>query len=263
MEIEPYFQPIISPSDGRLHGAEVLARLRLPAGEVPADDATIRLAESAGLTLPLTEALFERLIDYRARLRPLNLAFLAVKLSATALDDQPSVALIKTLVLVRTLIDGLAGCCQLRVVLTEAAAIADSRPRHGLTAQISRGDASPVMDGVGAGSGSIRTLTELPFDTVKIDPSFLAEMFDSTKARRLLLAIITLGRGLGLKVVAAGVETPTQQQVLIEPGAAMGHDHRCGPPMDINTFVQSCGETAGAAGGPPAAAAAAKPAAGT
>ena len=246
--IEPYFQAIVSPGNERLHGAKVLARLRLPSGEVLAAETIIPLAESAGLILPLTEALFARLIEYKAQLRPLNLGFLSVNLSATALDDQPPVALVRTLVLVRTLIDGLAGCCQLRVELTEAAAMADSQPIRDLTAQISLLITSRAMDGFGTGDSSIRTLTELPFDTVKIDLSFVADMFDSTKARRMLLAIIALGRGLGLKVVAEGIETPAQHQFLMEHGGELMQGHLFEHPMDINAFTQCCAKAATSTG---------------
>ena len=238
--IEPCFQAMVSPGNERLHGAEVLARLRLPSGEVLAAETILPLAESAGLILPLTEALFARLIEYKTQLKQLNLELLSVNLSAAALDDQPPVALVRTLVLVRTLIEGLAGGCQLRVELTEPSALTDAQPTRGLKAQISLLGPSRVTNGFGTGDSSIRTLTELPFDTVKSDLSCVAEMLDSTKALRMLLAIIALGRGLGLKVVGEGIETPAQHRFLIGHGADPMQGHLFGHLMDIKAFTQCC-----------------------
>jgi len=233
--IEPYFQPIVSAADRQLRGAEVLARLRLPSGQILGAPAFIPLAEATGLILPLTAALFNRVITLASQLEPLHLEFLAVNLSAATLEQQPTIAL------VRRLIDGLAGRCQVRVELTETARIADSQPVRELAAQISLLGASLAVDDFGTGYSCIRALTELPFDTLKVDLSFVAEMFDSTKAMKMLLAIIALGHGLGLKVVAEGVETEAQWRVLVESGADLLQGYLFGRPMDILEFVQTRG----------------------
>lgn len=60
--IVAHFQPIVSPADGRLKGAEMLARLRLPSGQILGADQFIPLAEASGLIYEVTETLFERLI---------------------------------------------------------------------------------------------------------------------------------------------------------------------------------------------------------
>ena len=231
--IEPYFQPIVSAADRQLRGAEVLARLRLPSGQILGAPAFIPLAESTGLILPLPAALFTRIIAVARDLEPLQLEFLAVNLSAATLEQQPTIAL------VRRLIEGLAGCCHVHVELTETARIADSQPVRELAAQISLLGASLAVDDFGTGYSSIRALTELPFDTIKIDLSFVAEMFDSAKARKVLIAIIALGHSLGLKVVAEGVETEAQWRVLIESGADLLQGYLFGRPMDILEFVRT------------------------
>jgi len=126
-----------------------------------------------------------------------------------------------------------------RVELTETARIADSQPVRELAAQVSLLGASLAVDDFGTGYSCIRALTELPFDTLKVDLSFVAEMFDSAKAMKMLIAIIALGHGLGLKVVAEGVETEAQWRVLVESGADLLQGYLFGRPMDILEFVQT------------------------
>lgn len=241
--IEPFFQPIVTAAGGRLRGAEVLARLRLPTGETIGALAIIPVAEASGLILPLTEALFARLIALKEQLRLLRLGFVAVNLSAATLDQQRAIAA------VRGLIEGLADVCQVRVELTESAAIAGSQPMRELTAQINLLGASLSMDDFGTGYSCIRALSELPFDTLKIDLSFVSEMFESAKAHSMLRAIIGLGRNLGLKVVAEGVETEAQRRFLLNAGVDLIQGYLFGRPMDIDAFMKTYGSPLEAGGG--------------
>ncbi|WP_295385536.1 EAL domain-containing response regulator [uncultured Thiodictyon sp.] len=233
--IEPHFQPIVDPHDGRLRGAEVLARLRLPSGALLGAPAFIPLAQSTDLLLALTEALFARLIGLKAQLRPLALDYLSVNLCAAALDRD----LERAVTLVRGLLAGLGDCCGLQVELTETAAMADSQPARELTAQLRLLGVRLAMDDFGTGYSSVRALTELPFDTLKIDLSFVSEMFDSAKAQKVLQAIVNLGHNLGLTVVAEGVETDAQRRFLIEHGADLAQGYLFGRPMEIQTLVRT------------------------
>ena len=72
----------------------------------------------------------------------------------------------------------------------------------------------------------------------------ISEMFDSAKARTVLRAIVTLGRSLGLKVVAEGVETEAQRRFLIETGADLAQGYLFGRPMDIAALVRAYGPAA-------------------
>lgn len=224
--IEPFFQPIVA-GDGSLKDVEVLTRLRLPHGPVLGAQHVIPLAESAGLILPLTEALFERLLAAEQRLSGLSLEHLSVNLSVAQLD----IAL--TTALVRRLVEGLAGCCGVRVELTESASLADSQAVRELGAQLRLLGASLAMDDFGTGYSSLRALAELPYDTLKVDLCFVAELFDSHKAERLLAAILAMCDSLGLRVVAEGVETLAQAEWLRNAGVDRLQGYLFGAPMPL------------------------------
>jgi EAL domain-containing protein (putative c-di-GMP-specific phosphodiesterase class I) len=236
--IEPFFQPIVAAGDGSLRDAEVLARLRLPDGQVLGAPQVVPLAESSGLILPLTEALFDRVLAAKDSLRDLRLNHLSVNLSVARSD------LAHTAALVRRLAEGLAGCCRVRAELTESAALADSQQVRELGAQLRLLGVSLAMDDFGTGYSSIRALSELPYDTLKIDLSFVAELFDSHKAERVLKAIVAMCHGLGLDVVAEGVETEAQRQWLRAAGIDRLQGYLFGAPMPLDDLLRRYGRAA-------------------
>lgn len=233
--LEPFFQPIIAAADGALRGVEALARLRLADGSLIGAGEIIPVAEQTGLILPLTEAMFARLLASRETLSGLGLAHLAVNLSVAQLDVARSTDL------VRRLVDGFAGCCRVRVELTESAGLADSQAVRELGAQLRLLGASLAMDDFGTGYSSIRALAELPYDTLKIDLSFVAELFDSHKAERLLGAILAMCHSLGVQVVAEGVETEAQRRWLCDAGVDELQGYLFGPPMPLPELLRHYG----------------------
>jgi EAL domain-containing protein (putative c-di-GMP-specific phosphodiesterase class I) len=231
--IVAYFQPIVSPADGSLRGAEVLARLQLPNGKVLGAPEFIPLAESNDLIYAVTETLFERLIESREALAGSGLGFIAVNLSPLILQQE------RALVLMRRLVDGLAGACALKVEITESTASAYPDIVRSVAAQIHLMGVSLAIDDFGIGHSSMRVLAELPFDTMKLDLSFISQMFDSPKALRLLHAMIRFGQTLELQIVAEGVETEAQRQMLIEAGVDLAQGYLFGKPVPLEALAHT------------------------
>lgn len=226
-----HFQPVVSPADGRLQGVEVLARLQLLSGQILGAGEFIPLAESSDLIYAVTESLFEHLIASTESLAGLGLTFIAVNLSPLILQQE------RALVLVRSLIEGFAPICAVKIEMTESAASAHPDIVRSVAAQIHLMGASLAIDDFGIGYSSMRALAELPFDTLKIDLSFVSEMFDSPKSLRLLRAMISFGQTLELQVVAEGVETQAQRRLLIEAGVDLAQGYLFGKPMTAEALA--------------------------
>ena len=77
-----------------------------------------------------------------------------------------------------------------------------------------------ALDDFGTGFASLRSLHELPIDVIKIDRSFLINAGRRTEAESMLEAIVTLGRSLGLDIIAEGIETPVDLERLTKFGIA-------------------------------------------
>ncbi|HEX8263519.1 MAG TPA: EAL domain-containing protein, partial [Allosphingosinicella sp.] len=75
-----------------------------------------------------------------------------------------------------------------------------------------------AMDDFGTGYSSLSYFRMFPFDKVKIDQSFIRDMIDNPQARAIIRSVIGLGRGLGMPVVAEGVETAEQLDALRAEG---------------------------------------------
>nr|WP_200348330.1 EAL domain-containing protein [Halochromatium glycolicum] len=230
--ILPFLQPIVSIADGTLSGAEVLARLRLPNGRILDAGYFIPVAEAHNLLSPVTESLLDRLLEKRSQLAEVALDFLAVNLSAPCLEDGRGVEL------VRSLVTGLEGICTVRTEITESVATQATQRIQATAAHIKLAGASLAIDDFGTGYSSLRALAELPFETLKIDTSFVNEMFDSQKTLNLLRAIIKFGHGLGLQLVAEGIETEAQRELLIAEGVDFGQGFLFGAPMPIDEFIK-------------------------
>ncbi|AFL72620.1 EAL domain-containing response regulator [Thiocystis violascens] len=225
--VEPFFQPIVSLMDGRPCGVEVLARLRLADGSLIDAADFIPLAEASGLIAPMTRALFRRIIALKERLRPLYLDFLAVNLSRVTIEQLDVVDVLQPLV------TELKGYCHVIVEVTETAVCHDRHLLQTAAAQIQLQGASLAIDDFGTGYASLRDLAEFPITILKIDASFVSEMFESMKAMTVLMAIIGLGQRLGLKMIAKGVETEAQRDLLFSAGLEFAQGYLFGRPGEL------------------------------
>jgi EAL domain-containing protein (putative c-di-GMP-specific phosphodiesterase class I) len=90
------------------------------------------------------------------------------------------------------------------------------------------------MDDFGTGYSSLSNLHSFPFDVLKIDRSFVGRMSDGDQALQIVRTIIELARVLGMDVVAEGIETPEQYQVLRQMGCRFGQGFLFARPMDAS-----------------------------
>lgn len=236
--IEPYFQPILSAQGLERVGVEVLARLKLPDGRILGPGTFIPLAEETGLILDVTQAVCDRLTGLREQLTALDLEFLSINLSSAKVDTDRIAAMIGRLV------DSFAGRLRIMVELTETGLIPDIQQMRALTTQLRLRGASLAIDDFGVGYSSIRALAELPYDALKIDLSFVAEMFDSEKSANLLESMLRMAHSLHLQVVAEGIETEAQRDRLIAMGADRLQGYLLGRPAPLDQLEAGSSATA-------------------
>jgi diguanylate cyclase (GGDEF)-like protein/PAS domain S-box-containing protein len=242
-ELFLHYQPLAGLQSGKIEGFEALVRWQHPTRGLILPDEFIPVAEDSGLIVELGEWVLNRACADAAEWKPplrlsVNVSpaqFVYADVCATVAD-----------VLQRT---GLPPD-RLELEITEGVLIADPARGLALLKRIRATGVQIVMDDFGTGYSSLSYFRQFPFDKVKIDRSFVQDMLHNNHARSIVEAIISLGRGLNLQVVAEGVETAEQLAELQTQGCGQAQGYYISRPMAISQFEGSvlrgadAGETA-------------------
>jgi EAL domain-containing protein (putative c-di-GMP-specific phosphodiesterase class I) len=117
--------------------------------------------------------------------------------------------------------------------LTESSAMDEPRRAGEVLTRLSGMGVHLSMDDFGTGYSSLNFLSRLPIDQMKIDRSFIQQMYNSPRDRALVQSIIDLGRNLGLEVVAEGVTDPGARRALQEMGCHLAQGYLFTAPVSI------------------------------
>ena len=232
-ELRLYYQPQIDSTRGVI-GAEALLRWNHPERGLVAPGEFIPLAEDTGLILIIGHWVLETAcVQIKAWesdpfARDLRLA---VNVSARQFRQLDFVAQ------VRQVLDQTgANPTRLKIELTESMvldnlseAIAKMRALRALGVDLS-------MDDFGTGYSSLSYLKQLPLDQLKIDHSFITHLITDSNDAAIVKAIITLGQTFGLSVIAEGVETVAQQDLLREHGCYLYQGYLFSRPVPLDEF---------------------------
>lgn len=227
-EVFPVYQPIVDMSTGRLCGVEALARWMHPTrGAVPPIE-FIPLAEDSGLIAELGELMLRVVCveasKWREEFGADDRFTVSVNISRAQLrkHDLPDVV---ERVLAETGLDARV----LRLELTESVAMQDAQIVPTLNRLRALG-VSLALDDFGTGYSSLATLDQLPLDAVKIDRSFVERMVENRYQAALIKATLDVAGALGLDVVAEGVETEEQANMLRLAGCRLAQGWLFGRP---------------------------------
>jgi EAL domain-containing protein (putative c-di-GMP-specific phosphodiesterase class I) len=124
----------------------------------------------------------------------------------------------------------------LELEITETAFIRDLKRALTTLRQLKALGVRIAMDDFGTGNSSLSNLRAFPFDKIKIDGSFIKSVDTNEQAASIVRAVLGLGRGLGLPVLAEGVETPGELEFLSTELCSEAQGYLLGVPADIEQF---------------------------
>ena len=222
-------------------GAEALVRWRAAGGGAVSPGVFIPLAEELGLIGEITtlvlERTLERLGDWRrAGLPPVPFS---VNLSALDLQDLHTATRIANRIAAHGLSPRLV-----ELEVTETAFVKDLRTALGILTALKDHGLRVSLDDFGTGYATLSMLQRLPVDVIKIDRSFVQDMLETGSAQEIVRLILCLGRTLGKRIVAEGVETAAQSALLRDIGCdeAQGYFHsRPLPFAQLVAFAREAG----------------------
>ncbi len=228
-----HFQPKIDIASGEVVGAEALMRWRHPERGMIPPDRFISLAERSGEITALTFLVLEQVVDVlRALERQRPDLSVSVNISARSLAEDGFADRF-----VASLTE--AGIAPERIVLEITETVAMSAPdlvRRVLDGLRRRGFGLS-LDDFGTGYSSLEELHRMPFTELKIDKQFVFGLLNDRNAHAITRSTLRLGRELGLKTVAEGVETPAVLDQLRVLGCDIAQGYLISRPLPAADFL--------------------------
>jgi diguanylate cyclase (GGDEF)-like protein/PAS domain S-box-containing protein len=232
-ELVLHYQPQ-ARIDGTITGFEALARWHHPRFGMVAPSTFIPLAEETGTIVPLGEWILRSACREAASWpRPLRIA---INLSPVQFQRGDLAKLIHEILLET----GLAPA-RLELEITEGVLISDFAGVVATLRRLKNLGVRIAMDDFGTGYSSLSYLQSFPFDKIKIDQAFVANLSHSQQAVTIIRAVIALGRGLNLPVVAEGVETEEQLKFLASEHCNEIQGYFVGRPKPIADYADMVG----------------------
>jgi diguanylate cyclase (GGDEF)-like protein/PAS domain S-box-containing protein len=228
-----YYQPQLDRASTTV-GAEALLRWNHPQRGLLFPAEFIPLAEDSGLIVPLGQWVLDSAcarISAWATSPATRELVLAVNVSARQFAQENFVEQV-----LQSLQQAGADPSRLKIEITESMVLADINDTFRKMGALKSAGITFSLDDFGTGSSSLSYLTRLPLDQIKIDKSFVDDLPDGVQDAMVAQTIITMARGLGLNVVAKGVETDAQWEFLMRHGCDTFQGFRFGTPVEIERF---------------------------
>jgi diguanylate cyclase len=240
-EFSLVYQPQSDVLTGRTVGFEALLRWHHPARGIVPPSTFIPIAEDSGSILQIGEwVMREACREAASWPQPLTIA---INVSALQIYNDNFVQLVHSILLETGLSPR-----RLEIEITETALVRDLQRALNALRQVKALGVRIAMDDFGTGYSSLSNLRAFPFDKIKIDGSFVKSVNTNEQAATIVRAVLGLGRGLGLPVLAEGVETRAELAFLEKEQCSEVQGFFLGRPASIGSFrTITHGESAAAA----------------
>jgi len=237
-ELGVHYQPQFDCATGGLVGAEALARWEDSAlGTVPPDE-FIRVAEDAGLVDTLDQWVMHTACDQLLRWRTagLDVPVIAVNVSGRDIERGALTGSVQGLLALTGMEPG-----RLELELTETYLMQGNYAYEALR-ELREVGVRFAVDDFGTGYSSLSYLEQLPVDRLKIDRAFVARLDHDPTGHAIVEAIVAMAHSLGIEVMAEGVETQSQLDVLRGIACDAVQGYLLGRPMDPEQFLRTFGD---------------------
>jgi diguanylate cyclase (GGDEF)-like protein len=236
-ELRLLFQPIVDLRTYRMIGAEALLRWRHPLESVLAPDKFLRIAEEAGLMVPITRWIILRVVklagEWLRRLPASQKFFISINLSPTALRDPGLAEYIGALLRETQLPPSV-----LKFELTEAALISNVGAARETLERLHGMGIGLMLDDFGTGYSSLSYLQLFPFDFVKIDRPFVNTGTSDQANTGMMAAMVQMAGSLNLTAIAEIIETEAAARALQEMGCDYGQGYYFSEPIEAELALQ-------------------------
>ena len=241
-DLRLHYQPQLLLDSGALYGVEALARWDHPEHGRIGPDIFVGLAEETGLIMRLSQWALRSACEQLAQWRVAGLAVpsMSVNLSSSNFHQPDLVALVD-----RALDDNGLTPKDLTLEMTKSVLLRQQAETTRNLAALAERGVRLSMDDFGTGYSSLGHLRRMPVSELKIDRSFVSGLACEPAAHTLISAIIRIGESLNMNVVAEGVESEAQRDILRQEGCLAGQGYFYARPMaprDAEAWLQTHGQ---------------------
>lgn len=231
-EFEVFYQPIVELETGRVAEFEALIRWRHPVEGLISPKDFVGVAEETGLIIPIGKWILEESCRQTARWQENfdHRLSVSVNLSAKQLMHPALTSQVED-ILAETGLDPR----QLKLEVTESTVMENSERALAVLNELDKLGVHLSTDDFGTGYSSLSYLQRFPFDRLKIDRSFVDKLGENKKSDAIVKTILMLGTNLGIQVVAEGIETESQLELLQSLGCSLGQGFLFSRPVDADT----------------------------
>lgn len=223
-----YYQPRADAGSGEFRSMEALIRWRHPERGLVGPTEFIAIAEQTGLIMPIGELVVRKVCAQLAVWRSAGMRLRQVSVNVSARQ-------LKTPQLRKVLADALREhqlpVSLLAIELTESSMLDEGGAAQDELRKLHRMGIKLEIDDFGTGYSSLSKLQSLDIDVLKIDQSFVRQLGNNSQAWALCQSMVSVGRSLGIEVVAEGVELPQQLEILREMGCHQIQGYLISPPV--------------------------------
>jgi diguanylate cyclase (GGDEF)-like protein/PAS domain S-box-containing protein len=232
-QFEVVYQPIVHLASGHIRKAEALLRWHHPTRGLISPSLFIGIAESNGTIINIGEWVFRQAAHQAQRWQSRFHAQFEISVNASPVQFHHQGARPQWSQQLQTM--GLrAG--SVAIEITEGVLLDDNEEVATQLADLRAGGCCISLDDFGTGYSSLTYLQRYPIDTIKIDQSFVRNLQPGSTDLALCKAIIVMAHELGMRVVAEGVETQAQRDLLHAAGCDFGQGYWFAKPMSVQNF---------------------------
>lgn len=232
-EFELYFQPIVDTDCGKLCSVEALIRWKNPSMGMVMPDRFIPLAEETGLIIPIGEWVLHEACRVAVSWTAIvgSAVGVSVNVSPRQFRDPEFINIVMSALSASGLKPEL-----LELEITERLILDNSIETAEILNHLDREGVRLSVDDFGTGYSALSYLKSYPFDTLKIDRSFIQDVMKEPENASLVRAIINMAHSLGLQVIAEGVEEEAQTHFLMKEGCDFSQGYYYSRPLPAEEF---------------------------
>ncbi len=228
--IDAHFQPVVELATGRIMGFESLCRMAMPDGRLVAAAHFHEAMKDAHVAIEITERMLERIASAASEWKREGLLFSRIGLNLSAADFHRGG-------LTRRIVDALAGAglepMTITAEVTESVYLAQ---KDNVVAEeihaLREAGIKVALDDFGTGFASLTHLLTVPVDIIKIDKCFVRRLSDAGGGGVITKGLLDIARGLGIWVVAEGIEEQAQSEHLLSLDCKAGQGYYFSHPID-------------------------------